>query len=273
MSISRERAPVVRGAAANIAAWLALTVRPRRFKASRLLPPARRLAFGALIGVVLVAVAMLLLDARSVAFARAMPPWLVELFNEITDYGKAGWFLVPIAGLIVAIAILAPVAHRISNLVITGIVVRLTYLFFAIALPGLVVTLVKGLIGRARPSGPGPFSYIPWTWQHEYASLPSGHTTTAFAAAAAIAALWPRLRIPMLLFAVIIAMSRVVITAHFVSDVVAAAFVGTFGAVVVRNWYAARGLAFSPGPDGAVHVRPGPSGRRIKAVARRLFGQ
>jgi membrane-associated phospholipid phosphatase len=273
ISVSRESAPGLRGIVANLVAWLSLIGRPRRFRASRLFPPARRLALGALVGVALVAVAMVFLDARSFAFARAMPPWLVEVFNEITDYGKSGWFLVPISGLIVAIAIFAPVAHRVGNLVLTSIVVRLTYLFFAIAVPGLAVTIVKGFIGRARPSDSGPFAYDPWTWQHQYASLPSGHSTTAFAAACAIAALWPRTRIPLLIFAVIIATSRVVITAHFVSDVVAAAFVGTFGAVLVRNWYAARGLAFSPGVDGAVHVRPGPSWRRVKAVARRLIGQ
>jgi membrane-associated phospholipid phosphatase len=275
MSVSRDGAPraSLRAIGANLAAWLSLLGRPRRFKASRQLPPARRLAAGALAGVALVAVAMLFLDARGMSFARSLPPWLVDTFNEITDYGKSGWFLVPLAGAIITAAIFAPAAGRTANLVLTSIVVRLTYLFFAIAVPGLFVTIVKGFIGRARPSEVGPFTYTPWTWQHQFASLPSGHTTTAFAAACAIAALWPRMRIPMLVFAVIIASSRVVITAHFVSDVVAAAFVGTFGAILVRNWYAARGLAFSPGPDGAVHARPGPSWRRVKAVARRLFGQ
>lgn len=271
----RQSAPrqKLREIVATLCAWLSLIVRPRRFTASRLLPPTARLALGALAGVILVALAMLVFDAKGVAFARALPPWLVDSFNEITDYGKSGWFLLPLTGLIMAAAILSPIRGRIANLVLTSIVVRLTYLFLAIAVPGLVVTVVKRLIGRVRPSDSGPFAYIPWSWQPEYASLPSGHTTTAFAAAAAIAALWPKARVPMLIFAVIIATSRVVITAHFVSDVVAAAFVGAFGAIVVRNWYAARGLAFSPGADGAVHVRPGPSWRRVKAVARGLIGQ
>ena len=59
---------------------------------------------------------------------------------------------------------------------LTSLVVRLEYLFLAIALPGLFVTVVKGLIGRVRPSELGPFTYSPWSWQHEYASLPSGHS-------------------------------------------------------------------------------------------------
>jgi undecaprenyl-diphosphatase len=263
----------LRDIAANLAAWLSLTGRPRRFKAGRLLPPTRRLAAGAAAGIVLVGIAMVFLDARGVSFARSLPPWLVDGFNEITDYGKSAWFLVPLGGLIVVAAIFAPIAARVANLVLIGIVMRLSYLFFAIALPGLAVTVIKRLIGRVRPSDSGPFAYFPWSWRHEYASLPSGHSTTAFAAAVAIAMLWPRTRVPLLIFAVVIAASRVVITAHFVSDVIAAAFIGSFGAIIVRNWFAARALVFVPEADGAVRVRPGPSWRRIKAVARALIGQ
>lgn len=274
MSVGRERARGgLREAASRLGAWLALIGRPRRFASGRLLPPTRGLALGALVGIALVALAMAFIDAWGVSFARALPPWLVATFDEITDYGKSGWFLVPLAALILVAAILAPGAQRFVQLVLISLVIRLSYLFLAIALPGLVVTVVKRLIGRVRPSDSGPFAYFPWSWQPEYASLPSGHSTTAFAAAVAIATLWPRTRIPLLIFAVVIAVSRVVITAHFVSDVVAAAFVGAFGAIVVRNWYAARGLIFVPEPEGAVHVRPGPSWRRIKAVARALIGQ
>ena len=95
----------------------------------------------------------------------------------------------------------------------------------------------------------------------------------AAAAAIAIGALWPKARLPMWIYAVVIMASRVIIEAHYVSDVIAAAFVGAFGAVLVRNWFAARRLAFVPGTDGAVHALSGPSWRRVIAVARRLLGQ
>ena len=278
MSVSfgkmRDPGQSLRAIGANFGAALARIIRPPRFKTTRLLPPARRLALGALIGVAAVAAAMALLDARGVSFAHGLPPGVVDTFNEITDFGQSGWFLVPLAILVALTLLLAgPAAGRIGNLVLASLGVRFGYLFLAIALPGLFVTIVKRLIGRVRPSDSGPFAYMPWSWRHEYASLPSGHSTTAFAAAVAIAALWPRARIPMLIYAVIIAASRVIITAHFVSDVVAAAFVGGFGAVLVRNWYAARGLAFLPGLDGAVHAKPGPSWRRVKAVAARLLAR
>jgi membrane-associated phospholipid phosphatase len=263
----------LRGIAGNLVAWLGLIVRPRRFKASRLLPPTRRLLIGAVVGLVLVAAAMAMADARAMSFAHRLPHWLVDGFNEVTDYGKSGMFLFPLAGLIIGAAVFAPIAAPFANQVLNAIVARMMYLFFAIAVPGLLVAIVKGFIGRGRPSDAGPFAYQPWTWRHEYASFPSGHSTTAFAAAVAFAVLFPRLRIPLLIFALVIATSRVVITVHFVSDVVAAAFVGSFGAIVVRNWFASRALVFIPEADGAVKVRPGPSWRRVKVVARALFGQ
>ncbi len=275
MSAGKERsASRLRGALTNLAAWLSLIGRSPRFKAGRLLPPRIRLAVGTATGVVLVGAAMLLLDTHGVAFGRALAPEVVDTFNEITDYGKSGWFLVPLGGLIVLAAILAtPAAGRVTNLVLAGLAIRFSYVFLAIAVPGLAVSIIKRIIGRVRPSELGPFAYVPWSWRHEYASLPSGHTTTAVAAAVAIGALWPAARIPMWIFAAVIAASRVVIHAHFVSDTIAAAFVGAFGAILVRNWYAARRLAFVPGVDGGVHALPGPSWRRLKAVARRLFGQ
>jgi membrane-associated phospholipid phosphatase len=269
-----EPAGVLRRTAARLGAWLALIGRPRRVGRARLLPPARRLALGVLAAVICIAAAMGLLDGRGLAFSKTLPLIVVDAFNEITDFGQSGWFLVPLGALIVIAAIAAtPAAGRIGNLVVTSLVVRLEFLFLAIALPGLAVTIVKRLIGRVRPSELGPFSYVPWSWRPDYASLPSGHGTTAVAAAIAIGALWPKARVPMWAFAVIIAVSRVVIQAHFASDVVAAAFVGAFGAILVRNWFAARRLGFAVARDGTVQALPGPSWRRLKTVARRLLGQ
>jgi undecaprenyl-diphosphatase len=233
-----------------------------------------RLVAAALAGVVLVALAMLFIDARGVTFAGTLPLWLVDTFNEITDFGKSGWFLIPIGGAILLATILArPAAGRLTNLVLTTLIVRLTYVFIAIALPSLFVTIVKRLIGRLRPSAHGPFVYVPGSWDAAHASMPSGHATTAVAAAVAIGALWPRTRIVMWIYAALILASRVIIQAHFVSDVLAAAFVGGFGAVLVRNWFAARRLAFIPARDGTVRAMPGPSWRRVRMVARRLIGQ
>jgi membrane-associated phospholipid phosphatase len=264
----------IRRIAGNFCGRLALLVRPRRFPEFRLLPPFVRLAVGALVGIAPVALAMLFVDARGYTFTGALPLWLIETFNEITDFGKSNWFLIPIGGCIVLAAILAtPGVGRVTNLVLTSLIVRLSYLFIAIALPGLAINILKRLIGRLRPSAQGPFVYVPWSWDAAHNGMPSGHATTAVAAAIAIGALWPKTRAVMWTYAVLILASRVIIQAHFVSDVIAGAFLGGFIAILVRNWFAARRLAFIPTPDGAVRALPGPSWRRVKTVARRLIDQ
>jgi undecaprenyl-diphosphatase len=71
---------------------------------------------------------------------------------------------------------------------------------------------------------------------------------------------------------VLIAVSRIVVTAHHPSDALAGAIVGLIGAVLVRNWFAARRLAFAVDAGGRVRRLPGPSRSRLKAVACRIWG-
>jgi undecaprenyl-diphosphatase len=128
------------------------------------------------------------------------------------------------------------------------------------------------MIGRARPfvAGDNVWAYDPFNWHARYASLPSGHTTTAFAALVAIGAIFPQARALMWIYAVLIALSRIVVTAHYPSDAIAGAIVGAVGASLVRNWFAARRLGFAVDAGGFVRPKPGPSiWRIIKAVAHR----
>ena len=85
---------------------------------------------------------------------------------------------------------------------------------------------------------------MPFIWRPEYASMPSGHSTTAVAAAIAIGAVWPRTRPVMWLYALVIMLSRVVVLAHHPSDVIAGALIGAVGAFLLRRWFAARRLVF-----------------------------
>ncbi len=68
-------------------------------------------------------------------------------------------------------------------------------------------------------------------------------------------------------------LSRVAVTAHYPSDVLAGALVGTVGALMVRRYFALRRLGFSVLPDGTDRAFPGPSLKRIKSVARELLAQ
>jgi undecaprenyl-diphosphatase len=50
----------------------------------------------------------------------------------------------------------------------------------------------------------------------------------------------------------VIAASRLVLLAHHPSDVVAGALIGVIGAMLVRYWFAARGLLFTIGDHGKI---------------------
>jgi membrane-associated phospholipid phosphatase len=252
---------------------LAILARRPRPMSMKLVPAWRRLWVHGLLAAGVIVLSMALTDAPMIGFTSHLPSWLVDVFNEITDYGVSGWILVPVGGLIALIAILvSPALDRMTRGVLAAVVVRLGFVFIAVGLPGLIVTIAKRWIGRVRPSALGPFAYEPFSWRPEFASFPSGHATTAFAALIAIGAIIPRARPLLWTYAVLIAASRVVIAAHFPSDVIAGAAFGAFGALWVRDWFAMRRLGFHVGTDGEVHVNPGPSLRRLRKVAGALAG-
>jgi membrane-associated phospholipid phosphatase len=260
---------------ANIGWCLAVSGRPSKFAVTPVWRALLRLAVGSVAGIAVIAATMILVDAPAVTAAQRAPSWLIEIFDHVTEFGKSIWFLVPIVLALAMIALLAtPALPRMSRGVLAALAVRLGFLFFAIGLPGLVFTVGKRLVGRARPFVEGsanPLIYRPLGWNVEYASLPSGHAIDAFAAAMAIGALWPRARFVLWTYAVLIAVSRVVLRAHFPSDVMVGAVVGVIGALLVRDWYAARGLAFVLCADGTVRPWPGPSFARLKRVAGQLI--
>ena len=258
----------------NARATLATLCRARRGPAVAW-PDTARLLLGAAIAVAVVIATMFMLDAWSVRQARGLPAALLTVAGRFTDLGKSGYFLWPLGILMLALAALYSAAMpRFWRGVLAAWAVRIGFVFIAIGLPSLFATVIKNVIGRARPfvvAGPDVWAYEPFNWHARYASFPSGHATTAFAALVAIGAIFPQARALLWIYAVLIALSRVVITAHHPSDVIGGAIVGAVGAVLVRNWFAARRLGFSVAADGSVRAMPGPSfGRIIKAVARRL---
>jgi undecaprenyl-diphosphatase len=255
----------------EVIALLALPARaPRRVSGAPMLPAAH-VALALVAAAVLIGGAMLTLDGWALAQQKRTPIWVINLFNEITDYGRSGWFLWPAGILIIALAVLAATTQRLARLTIVSLIVRLEFIFAAVALPGLIVTIIKRLIGRVRPSVVGPFAYVPFSWRPDYASMPSGHATTAFAVAVALGALWPRARPLLWLYALAIAASRVIIAAHYPSDVIAGACLGGFGALLIRNYFAARRLGFVAMRNGTARALPGPSLRRVRSVFARLF--
>lgn len=242
---------------------------------SRRAEAARRLArhsllMGAIVGAAIIAL-MYVLDAREIGL---MPPrgtaslWPIRI---LTDFGKAAYVLWLLAGTLLAFAILAPRSRGTSRTLLLGFGTRLQFLFLAVLVPVLSGEIIKWIVGRGRPFAGGeadPFNFVHFAGTEAYASFPSGHAITSFALAFAVTAVWPQARAAMAVYAVLIAVSRLVLLAHHPSDVVAGALVGVTGAMFVRYWFAARRLGFAIRRDGAIVALAGPSLGRLKRVAR-----
>ncbi len=96
----------------------------------------------------------------------------------------------------------------------------------AAALSVLLFAWLKRLTGRRRPCQIEPHCWATLLPPDQF-SFPSGHTMTAFAVAIPLALFYPTLLIGLFFCALSIAMSRILLGMHFLSDVVAGALIGT----------------------------------------------
>lgn len=91
-----------------------------------------------------------------------------------------------------------------------------------------ILSQIKYLLGRARPKTTLETIFTGPTKKYAYASFPSGHTFFIFAVAKILAYYYPKYRILFYLFAIVVALERLLNFAHFPSDILAGAFLGNY---------------------------------------------
>ncbi len=204
----------------------------------------------------LAVLAFAMLDSVSLGFdveeargAARLDPHLVHFFDLVTQAGKSGWlFALSILTLVYA---LYRQAHAESPRlrVKFGLLASRAFYFFAVqAFSGVLSQVIKHIVGRARPrliDAQGPWHFDLFSIKAVLASFPSGHTTTVFAAAASLSFFMPRRAALFFALALAVAASRMIVGAHYPSDVLGGAFLGVASALAVARIFARRKIAFT----------------------------
>jgi undecaprenyl-diphosphatase len=177
--------------------------------------------------------------------ARDLDPTTFAIFRQITRLGRSEWYLIPTGiGTIVGFVML----RRAPSEAWRRFTHRCLWVFAAISVSGIATNILKILFGRARPRLLDTDYGMSWfRFGSDWASFPSGHSNTAVAVALAIGLLWPAWRRPLLVVAAIVAASRVVIGAHYLSDTLAGAAVAVATTLYLARWFRRKGWGDLPG--------------------------
>ncbi len=212
--------------------------------ASRLLP----LAFS------LSALALMLwgfaqVDIPLVRFMRSIHiVWLEQAGDAVNRLGD-GWTLV----LISAALLSAGLIFKLPQVRAAGL-----WSLIAHGAAGLVVQLLKRLIGRPRPRYThGDEQHLAPSLVSGFDSFPSGHAIASFAVAAVLAKYFPRGAWAFYGLAALVAVSRAVRGSHFATDVAVGAALGVCIGLFIANFQGAgQGARWEAPAAGLVQLTP-----------------
>ncbi len=108
---------------------------------------------------------------------------------------------------------------------------------------------LKHLVQRERPFAALGLTLRDSLLNPESFSFPSGHSAGSFLSAWVIGALYPRARTPLIALAGLIALSRVHLGAHYLSDIAVGGVVGVLLGEAMVRWFRLRGET-----DGGLHA-------------------
>jgi undecaprenyl-diphosphatase len=237
---------------------------------ARLRPLPRGLSIaGVLIAAIVIGLVALEFDASVPGWRKTLPPGLISDFQIVTRFGKSDWILYPTGIFLICAFFInwGKLAAR-HRAFWTRVQVATGFVFASVAGSGLIVTVVKRIIGRGRPvhfADAGIATFHPFS-DASWASFPSGHSTTIASFCTAIAILFPRLTVPAIFIALAVGASRVIVGAHYPSDVIAGLLFGSAFTVFMARWMVINNLAVF-NASRRLHLLPRPSHPKFRTTA------
>lgn len=226
--------------------------------------PKRNRTLALFLGVVVLL--MVFADFPLSRFMIAEPGAFFEIMRTAHDVGNSIWFLVSyIAWGCAAYAY----SHITTNEKRAAQARKLAFIFAFLAgciiVSGLLVDILKPIIGRARPymALEGRGYWAPFTFSGRYYSMPSGHATTMLAAAAGLSILLRKAAKPIhiILYALALfgAFARIAARKHFASDILVGGIIGVMASYWLADLFTRRGwLNLSPAQDSKA-IEAGPT--------------
>jgi membrane-associated phospholipid phosphatase len=184
-----------------------------------------------IIGLIMTIASYLFWDIPLTNYCHKLTPSVINTADLITRLGISTWY-------IVASAVLFLFFRYIYKNILNA--ARSLFVFLSLSLGGIMINILKWIAGRYRPielfnHGCSGFTYF--STGYELTSFPSGHAQTAFTLATALTILFPRWGIPLFLTAGAVAISRVILTSHYLSDVIAGAGIGILFTMAVKYFF------------------------------------
>jgi lipid A 4'-phosphatase len=222
----------------------------------------RRLGAAAIVLGLAALVSMLVIDQPVARAVHRLDPDLRHLFEAITNIGLGGpWFI--LTGLMLAACLIVrPLCATIAAERRWRARLYVPLFFLAcLATAGIANTILKYLFGRMRPTllfSGDHYGFTLFKGAAAYSGFPSGHAETIFTVATALTLVWPRHVVAYYMVACLIAASRVMVGAHYPSDVVAGGFLGVAAVLWVHHVFAAHGVTMAGALAGEATWQGGP---------------
>jgi membrane-associated phospholipid phosphatase len=170
-------------------------------------------------------------DISLARYCRTLNRSVIDIAEIVTNLGITRWYLIVSGALFLFFGFIYK--NKLQSM-------RSLFVFTSLSLCGILITIIKWLAGRHRPINlfnHGSFGFDYFGVGYEMTSFPSGHAQTIFTLATALTILFPRLGIPLFISALLVSATRIILTAHYLSDVIAGAGIGMLCTLAIKYYF------------------------------------